>query len=351
MPRRDGHGTVACIRATEVDATAAVVITRPAREDPAPARTRESSQPVLIARNVSKTFEAGNGLLRRAKLHALVDVSLELEPGEAVAVVGESGSGKSTLLRLIAGLERPDGGEIDVRAGGRPQMVFQDAGSSLTPWLRVADQVGERLATGGKRKRVDARAAAGEALRAVGLPSAADAALPRALSGGQRQRAALARATLVPPSVLLCDEPTSALDASLAGAILNLLADMRTQLGVALVFVTHDLGIARLIADRILVMYLGRIVEEGPTDEVIQNPAHPYTRALLAAHEEVGSRLVQGEPASPLSVPAGCAFHPRCPVADDVCMSDRPPLAEVRPSRNAACWHPFEADAVGRGSE
>jgi peptide/nickel transport system ATP-binding protein len=202
-------------------------------------------------------------------------------PGEAVSVVGESGSGKSTLLRAIAGLAPTSSGRIDVDPRGA-QLVFQDAGSSLTPWLTVGEILRERL----RAERLDRRAAdnrVGTALEAIGLPASVAAQRPGRLSGGQRQRVALVRATIVPPAVLLCDEPTSALDASLAATVLNLIRALRVQLGMTVLFVTHDLAVARLMGDRLVVMSDGTVVESGPVDEVVAHPVQAYTRELLAA--------------------------------------------------------------------
>ena len=257
---------------------------------------------------------------RRARLHALRGVDLELAPGEAVSVVGESGSGKSTLLRVVAGLQRPTSGQVRVSGPTRPQMVFQDAGASLTPWMSVGALLAERLATEGVPARERAARVAA-ALEQVGLPASLGTARAAELSGGQRQRVALARATIVPPPVLLCDEPTSALDASLAATVLNLVTSSRRSLGMAVLFVTHDLSVARLVGDRIAVMYLGRLVEVGPAEQVVSAPVHPYTRSLLAAVPGLGVPLpeVVGEPASPLAVPPGCAYHPRCALALPSC--------------------------------
>jgi peptide/nickel transport system ATP-binding protein len=234
--------------------------------------------------------------------------------------VGESGSGKSTLLRVIAGLERADRGAVAFGAGGRPQMVFQDAGASLTPWLTVGALIGERLRSTGLAKPAR-RDRVTEALAHVGLPAHVAGARAAQLSGGQRQRVALARATVVPPEVLLCDEPTSALDVSLAAVVLNLVARLRRELGMAVLFVTHDLSVARVVADRIAVIYLGRVVELGPAEQVVADPRHPYTRALVQAVPDLGvvPAALPGEPASPLATPPGCAFHPRCAVAQVVC--------------------------------
>ncbi|WP_375389163.1 ATP-binding cassette domain-containing protein [uncultured Amnibacterium sp.] len=219
---------------------------------------------------------------RGGVLTALDGVDLDVAPGEALAIVGESGSGKSTLLRIVAGLDTATAGSVSIAGDGGAQMVFQDAGSSLTPWLAVGELLGERL----RRERLargDVRARVEHALAAVGLPAEVAKARPAELSGGQRQRVALARATMVPPAVLLCDEPTSALDASLATSVLALIRDLRARLGMTVLFVTHDLAVARLMGDRIAVMQQGRVVELGEAAQVVAEPREPYTRTLLAA--------------------------------------------------------------------
>jgi len=258
------------------------------------------------------------------KLQALRGISLTVGHGESVALVGESGSGKSTLLRVIAGLEKASSGTVELAGGQRPQMVFQDAGASLTPWLSVGELISERLRRNGmsRSQRQDAVA---QVLERVGLPLEVAKSRAGQLSGGQRQRVSLACATVLPPSVLLCDEPTSALDVSLAASVLNLIGDLRRTLDMSVVFVTHDLSVARVVADRIAVMYLGRIVEIGPADDVINNPVHPYTQALVDSIPDLGreSRVLPGEPASPLSPPTGCAFHPRCLIAVDTCSENQ----------------------------
>jgi peptide/nickel transport system ATP-binding protein len=279
-----------------------------------------ADQPAAVTvTDVTKTFTVAP----RGRLQALRGVTLSVGHGESVALVGESGSGKSTLLRVIAGLEKATTGTVEVAGEQRPQMVFQDAGASLTPWLSVGELIAERL-HGKKLSRAARRAAVIEVLGRVGLPAEVAKSRAGQLSGGQRQRVSLARATVVPPAVLLCDEPTSALDVSLAASVLNLIGDLRRGLDMSVVFVTHDLSVARVVADRIAVMYLGRIVEIGPAEQVIGNPTHPYTRALVDAIPDLGreSRVLPGEPASPLSPPTGCAFHPRCPIAVDACSGD-----------------------------
>jgi peptide/nickel transport system ATP-binding protein len=237
----------------------------------------------VTVRDVHREFRSGPPWARRV-LPALRGVDLEVRTGEAVALVGESGCGKSTLLRVVAGLETVTSGEVSLAEGGRPQMVFQDAGASLTPWLRVGTMLDERLrahVTGMSRAQRQARVL--DVLRTVGLPPEAARARGDQLSGGQRQRVAIARAVVVPPTVLLCDEPTSALDVSLAATVLNLIGRLRRELGMSVLFVTHDLAAARIVADRIAVMREGRIVEVGPTDTVCEHPQDDYTRTLLAA--------------------------------------------------------------------
>jgi peptide/nickel transport system ATP-binding protein len=244
------------------------------------------------ARVTNLAVEFGNkGWFGRGHVyHALRGISLEVGAGEAVAIVGESGSGKSTLLRALAGLQKPNSGTVQLLGGPSPQMVFQDAGSSLTPWMTIGELLAERIPELTSQMR---RARISESLQRVGLPPEAARLKPDQMSGGQRQRAGLARAIIDPPGLLLCDEPISALDASLATGALNLIGRLRRELGFAMVFVTHDLAAARLVADRILVMTGGEIVEEGAPDEICRRPGNPYTRMLLDAvpHLEVAAWL------------------------------------------------------------
>jgi peptide/nickel transport system ATP-binding protein len=329
-------GLVAC---PVVVAAPDLVVSDTATAPPWPARPASNRLAVSVS-NATKTFVLRSGFRKRDALQALRGVELSVMEGEALALVGESGCGKSTLLRAVAGLHALDAGEIDVARGGRPQMVFQDAGASLTPWLTVGELLEERL----REEHLDRparRTRMEDTLRLVGLPLEVAGCKPGQLSGGQRQRVALARAVIVPPEVLLCDEPTSALDVSLAGTILNLLGRLRRELGMAIIFVTHDLGAARIVADRIAVMYLGRIVEVGLADEVTSAPRHPYTRALIAAVPGAGSgetRSLTGEPASPLDPPSGCAFHPRCPEVTARCSAQDVALTlSERDGRLVAC--------------
>lgn len=269
------------VRHPQHDYTRSLLASRLSLGTPRDARfggATEPAAPAVRVRGLQREFRLGRG----RTLTALAGVDLDVAAGEALAIVGESGSGKSTLLRIVAGLESATGGTVELGGTGGAQMVFQDAGSSLTPWLSVAETLGERL----RRERLgrpEVRRRIEEALAAVGLPPEVATARPAELSGGQRQRVALARATMVPPAVLLCDEPTSALDASLAKSVLALIRDLRARLGMTVLFVTHDLAVARLMGDRIAVMQEGRVVELGDAEQVIAAPREAYTRTLLAA--------------------------------------------------------------------
>jgi peptide/nickel transport system ATP-binding protein len=316
-----GHRS-ACILSRQEVVTRTAAVLRPllATELVATSAPSEAA-PLLSLRAVTKTFTIGSSLRRSTGLQALRGVSLTVSGGESVALVGESGSGKSTLLRVAAGLESHDLGELHLDSGSRPQMVFQDSGASLTPWMTVEELIGERVRGLGRKPRA---AKVVEALSLVGLPAEVAKAKAGQLSGGQRQRVCLARATVVPPPILLCDEPTSALDVSLAASVINLIGRLRRELGMAVLFVTHDLSVARVVADRIAVMYLGRIVEVGESDQITNAPVHPYTRALISAVPDVGREpiVLPGEPASAMRPPSGCAFHPRCLQATEYCGQD-----------------------------
>ena len=307
-----------------------------------PQHARADAPPVLRMEHLDKSFKIGNG----NRLQALRGVDLTIAPGESVALVGESGSGKTTLLRVAAGLETPDNGKVELHSEIRPQMIFQDAGASLTPWLTIEQILGERVRSLGRRQRAGKVA---DALALVGLPPEAAKAKPYQLSGGQRQRVALARATIVPSKLLLCDEPTSALDVSLAASVINLIGRLRRELDMSVLFVTHDLSVARIVADRIAVMYLGRIVEVGASEQMAAVPTHPYTKALISAVPDVGREpvILAGEPASPLRPPAGCAFHPRCPRALEVCSDTDLDVRLVGSPRDTlhwiACMNPTDA--------
>ena len=277
------------------------------------------AEPVLTVDDVHKSFRVPSS--RRDRLHAVAGVSLSVPEGGSLAIVGESGCGKTTLLRMACGLLEPDRGSVHWAEGLQPQLIFQDAGSSLTPWLSIGTQVAERLR--GEGSRTARRDAAAELLKRVGLDRRAAKSLPRQLSGGQRQRAAIARALASSPRLLVCDEPVSALDASLSLRILEMLAEIRDELKVAILMVTHDLAAARHVADDVLVMYLGRVVEAAPASVLFRDPKHPYTRGLRAASptREPGrlAPTLQGEPPSAVGEPTGCAFAGRCPDVEPGC--------------------------------
>ncbi|AEG44993.1 dipeptide ABC transporter ATP-binding protein [Isoptericola variabilis] len=343
-----GTHLTACFEAARLgDAAAARDELDPVPPSPEPLRGAS----LIQAADVECTFQVRDERGRKARLGALRGVTLDVQPGESVAIVGESGSGKSTLLRVAGHLEKRFTGSLRGPRGTDVQMVFQDAGSSLTPWMTIREVLHERLS--GRMPRTEKEQKARAILDRVGLPAAVLDALPGELSGGQRQRVALARATIVPPQVLLCDEPTSALDVSVAANVLNLINELRRDLGIAVMFVTHDLAVARIVGDRIAVMYLGRIVEVGRAEDVIADPRHPYTRNLVAAVPQPGKVIepLPGEPASALDPPTGCAFHPRCPVALPECsrtvVGIQLTAVDGRPSADVARRH--EVACVRRG--
>ncbi|CAN5792527.1 ABC transporter ATP-binding protein [soil metagenome] len=332
VPDVRGEGAAACFHAGH----AAVAEAALTGTWPEPAETPGTH--ALECVDVTKVFRLPRHGRAPRDLHALRGVDLRVAPGEAVALVGESGSGKSTLLRVVAGLIDASSGDVALAPGARPQMVFQDAGASLTPWLTIGELVGERLREERTSKAERAERVA-EILQRVGLPAAVAGAKPHQLSGGQRQRVAIARAIVVPPRVLLCDEPTSALDVSLAATVLNLLGRLRRELGMAMVFVTHDLAAARIVADRVAVMYLGRIVEDAPVEDLVAHPAHPYTRALLASVPGTASlaEALGGDPASPVRPPTGCGFHPRCSHATATCDHREPLMIRTADRHQVDC--------------
>jgi dipeptide transport system ATP-binding protein len=284
-----------------------------------------------------------------ALVRALDGVSFRLDAGQTLAIVGESGCGKSTLARLVTMVDAPTAGTLRLdgcavatasaatRRRLRPlvSMVFQNPQAQLNPRWTVAALLGEPLAINTRMPRAARRDAAAAMLARVGLrPEHADR-FPHMFSGGQRQRIAIARALMLSPRIVVADEPVSALDVSIQAQVLNLLLDLQQQTGVAYVFISHNLPVVRHIADRVLVMYLGRAVEVGPKAALFARPAHPYTRALLDATPQLGRtpradrHVLGGEPPSPFAPPAGCPFHPRCPHAIERCRHERPVLAPL----------------------
>jgi peptide/nickel transport system ATP-binding protein len=323
---------------------------------------------VLEGRDLTKSFwvKRGRGpLARKARVHAVEAVTVRLEAGKVTALVGESGAGKTTVARMLAKIIKPDAGEILLDGApaptGRPrsyaakvQMVFQDPFASLNPVHRVRHQLVRpleihHLADG----HVD-QAAEG-LLRRVALEPAAHYLnkFPYELSGGQRQRVAIARALAVRPRVLLADEPVSMLDVSIRLGVLNLLADLRDEEQLAILYVTHDIASARYLADTIVVMYAGQLVEAAPSVSLTDHAAHPYTQLLLSAapdpaREEAPKLAARGAPPSLLAPPSGCRFHPRCPYAMDICKSQVPPSFAISPDHIAACW--LHADPAQKGA-
>ena len=323
--------------------------------------------PLIALTNISKDFVQRAGLADRMAallgggaaevvVHAVADVSFHVDEGEVVGLVGESGCGKSTLGRVIAGLIAPTAGRVlfcgeDVarmderrrRATALAvQMIFQDPFASLNPRMRVAEIIGEAPRVHGLVAPAAVSDYVDDMLRRVGLEGSAKRRYPHQFSGGQRQRIGIARALAVRPQFLVCDEPVASLDVSIQAQILNLFMQLRADLGLTYLFISHDLGVVEHLSDRVLVMYLGRIIEEARTGELFARPNHPYTQALLREipRVEAGRRLyssVGGEIPSPVAPPSGCHFHPRCPHAMPVCRAAPPPLVEIAPGHRSAC--------------
>ena len=299
-------------------------------------------------------------LLGFARVFNAVDgVSLVIERGESLGLVGETGCGKSSLARAIYGLAPISGGSVrfdgaDLRTAGGTrrrairrgmQMIFQDPGGSLNPRMRVGALVGEPLEIHREGNRRSRREKVVQFLEAMGLAAEDADRFPHELSGGQRQRIAIARAVVLEPALILADEPTSALDVSLQAQILNLIAALRRDMGLALLFVSHDLDVVGHLCDRIAVMYLGRIVESGPSARVLESPRHPYTRDLVASspipdpNRPIRSPTPAGDPPDPAAPPAGCRYHPRCVHATRICFSENPGLERMGRGGNVACHH------------
>ncbi|WPC04363.1 peptide ABC transporter ATP-binding protein [Pseudomonas benzenivorans] len=318
-----------------------------------------SAANVLTARDLTRHYGVSRGLFQpSARVQALNGVSFDLAAGKTLAVVGESGCGKSTLARALTLIEEPSSGSLQIAgqevAGASKaqraqlrrdvQMVFQNPYASLNPRQKIGDQLGEpllintRLSRGERRERVQAM------MQQVGLRPEHYQRYPHMFSGGQRQRIALARAMMLQPKVLVADEPTSALDVSIQAQVLNLFMDLQEQYGTGYVFISHNLSVVRHVADEVLVMYLGRPVEMGPSEAIYARPLHPYTQALLSATPAIHPDplkpkiKIAGELPNPLDPPAGCAFHQRCPHATERCRSELPPL-RLLDTRQVACHH------------
>ncbi len=329
---------------------------------------------ILETRGLTKFFPITSGFLRRqtGAVRAVDDVDLFVNERETLALVGESGSGKSTLGRMIVRAIEPTSGEIRFRNRNGTwedlsrlegdalrrsrrdyHMIFQDPSSSLNPRMTVSDIVREPLVHNKevKGKEIDQRVR--EMIQLVGLDERHLRRYPHAFSGGQRQRIGIARSLVCNPHLIVCDEAVSALDVSIQAQILNLLKDLQARLGVAYLFIAHDLAVVEHISHRAAVMYVGKVVEVGPTEALVRRPLHPYSSALLTSAPVADPfrprthRIPKGEIANPANPPSGCYFHPRCPYATALCAQEAPPLRELAPGREVACHHADHLDLPG----
>ena len=326
-----------------------------------------NAAPMLELRDITRRFEkkldfAGRiaqrlgAPVREEIVHAVDRVNLTVRKGEVVGLVGESGCGKSTLGRMVAGILPPtegtilrDGSDIKALTGAearqmklRTQMIFQDPYASLNPRMRVQDIVGEAPRVHGLLDGAAFDDYVDEQMRRAGLDPGFKRRYPHQFSGGQRQRIGIARALAVRPDFIVCDEAVAALDVSIQAQILNLFMRLRRELDLTYLFISHDLGVVEHLSDRVVIMYLGRVVEEADTETVFRRPNHPYTRSLLDSVPRIENRkrafsVVKGEIPSPLNPPAGCHFHPRCPLAMERCRVEVPKLREIAPGQHSAC--------------
>jgi peptide/nickel transport system ATP-binding protein len=314
-------------------------------------------EPLLDVQNLVVEYAVGG-----KTLHAVSDVSLEVARGETLGLVGESGCGKSTLGRAVLQLRKAvsgrvmfDGQDLTAMQGDtlrrmrqRVQLIFQDPIASLNPRRRIGDIIAEPLVIAGVKDAKKREQLVHDVLSAVGLdPSLVMGRLPHEFSGGQCQRICIARALVLNPEFIICDEPVSALDVSIRAQILNLLEEMKARYGLTLLFIAHDLAVVKAVSDRVAVMYLGRLCEVGPSEQLFAHPAHPYTALLIEAipvpdpDVRPAESVAVGEPPSPISPPSGCRFRTRCPRADQRCADEVPELRELAPGQFAACHHPL----------
>jgi oligopeptide transport system ATP-binding protein len=326
--------------------------------------------PLIEVREIKKYFPIRKGLMQRevARVHAVDGVSFAVQEGETLGLVGESGCGKSTLGRTIVRLYEPTSGQIIFQGNAieghgarqlRPlrremQMVFQDPYASLNPRKRVGSIIGDPMKIHHLGNTKERKARVEELLETVGLSPEHFNRYPHEFSGGQRQRIGIARALALRPKLIVADEPVSALDVSIQSQMLNLLEDLQNEFQLTYIFIAHDLGVVRHVSDRIAVMYLGRIVEMSPAEELYVRPIMPYTEALLSAvpvpDPDLAAKreriVLEGDVPSPINPPAGCRFHPRCRYATQVCAEVEPPLVEYGNGHLAACHHPLNVDAA-----
>lgn len=317
-------------------------------------------EPLLSIKDVKKYYPIGSGLFSKKDkwLKAVDGISLDVLPGETVGLVGESGCGKSTLGRMVVGLLEPTAGNVSFEGnaltkgqknrdlGKKIQMVFQDPYSSLNPRMTVADIIAEPLVLHKIGTKTERKKRVDELLEKVGLTSAHGSRYPEEFSGGQRQRIGIARALALNPRLVVCDEPVSALDVSIQAQILNLLKDIQEDMGLSYIFIAHGLQAVKHISDRIVVMYLGKVMEISETNALFEQPLHPYTEALISAVPEPDPSIrdreriiLNGDLPSPANPPIGCRFHTRCPLADERCRREEPPLEQVAAGRWVACFY------------
>jgi len=320
----------------------------------------DKQQPMIVINGLKKYFTISSGLFGRNKqiVKAVDDVSLIINKGEIVGLVGESGSGKTTLARVILNLTRPtensvviDGVDVTsatkkdkMRLRSEVAVVFQDPASNLNPRQTVESSIMRPLILHGKRK-AEAKEIARAALNLVKMDEKYLNSYPHQLSGGQLQRIAIARALVLKPKIMILDEPTSALDISVQAQILNLLLDLQESIGLTYLIITHDLNVIRYMSDKVAVMYLGKIVEFGPTSEIVKNARHPYTRGLMAASPILDPKLrgekknlMGGDPGSLINIPTGCRFSPRCPYSNERCKNNSPKTYQITPEHQVSCF-------------
>jgi len=336
----------------------------------------ETKKPLLEVKNLKKSFPIKRGFLQRTVGHvrAVDDVSFTINEGETLSLVGESGCGKTTTVRAIMRAVSPDEGEVLFRTSEeetvdlaelslsqiRPlrrniQMIFQDPFSSLNPRMNIFQLISEPLLVNGIGNHQEREDRVTELLRQVGLRPEYMQRFPHAFSGGQRQRIGIARALALNPRLIVADEPVSGLDVSVQAQVINLMMDLQDEFGLTYLFVSHDLSVVNQISDRVVVMYVGRVVEVGTPQELFRNPKHPYTSALISAlpitdpTQRVERPVLEGEIANPANPPSGCYFHPRCPFATEQCKVEAPPLQISSSGRLVSCHRVEELDLAGAG--